>query len=381
MSLYIIKIDKNKKIHISKDLSSVENYEDNKEIFKASLLVNYFNAIDKDAEYFSAYEEDLLEQINEKLNSSKKRVKLKEILPYRKPFLLFKYEGRNIKMALKRNIEEYNLDFKKFDPQNRYRVVKKKRFENETIKSKWVNKKTALKIQNIINKNNNYGLNGRNIEVCLLENFEKRMNYIHKIKNRSDNYYILKEIEVDDKIEEILKQKIKEKSKIKDQKISFYKIKNEFLSHIFENIKIKANFQALHKEKWGERVLLMETKIKEFNKDLFSIREQKMLLNRIFPSMIYDEKSKSFKNEQRLKNDVSSFLIKNYKFNVLISIIKKARDIGIKAKTNHYKLLEEALSNHQLRGIEKNKTKGDLLMFNKKYRKQTKPVRNRKLAA
>ena len=221
MSLYIIKIDKNKKIHISKDLSSVENYEDNKEIFKASLLVNYFNAIDKDAEYFSAYEEDLLEQINEKLNSSKKRVKLKEILPYRKPFLLFKYEGRNIKMALKRNIEEYNLDFKKFDPQNRYRVVKKKRFENETIKSKWVNKKTALKIQNIINKNNNYGLNGRNIEVCLLENFEKRMNYIHKIKNKIDNYYILKEIEVDDKIEEILKQKIKEKSKIKDQKIIF----------------------------------------------------------------------------------------------------------------------------------------------------------------
>ena len=368
MSLYIIKINKNKNIYISKNLSLLENYENKKEIFKASLLVNYFNAIDKESQYFSVYEEDLVEKINKKLNTPKKKLKLKDILPHGKPFLLFKYEEKNVKMHLKRSIEEYNLDFKIFDIKDRYRVVKKRRFENESIKSKWVNKETALKIQNIINKNNNYGLNGRNIEVCLLENFEKRMNYIYRMKNRNDSYYILKEIEVDNKIEEILTKRIKEKSKIKDQKISFYKIKNEFLSHIFKNIKIKANFQALHKEKWGERVLLMETKIKEFDKNLFSVREQKMLLNRIFPSMIYDEKSKTFKNEQRLKNNVSSFLIKNYKFNVLMSIIKKAKDIGIKAKNIHYKLLEEALSNHQLREIEKNKTQEDLLKFNKKYK-------------
>tara|TARA_Y100000034_G_scaffold55050_3_gene67496 strand:+ start:9044 stop:10186 length:1143 start_codon:yes stop_codon:yes gene_type:complete len=368
MSLYIIKINKNKNIYISKNLSLLENYENKKEIFKASLLVNYFNAIDKESQYFSVYEEDLVEKINKKLNTSKKKLKLKDILPHGKPFLLFKYEEKNVKMHLKRSIEEYNLDFKIFDIKDRYRVVKKRRFENESIKSKWVNKETALKIQNIINKNNNYGLNGRNIEVCLLENFEKRMNYIYRMKNRNDSYYILKEIEVDNKIEEILTKRIKEKSKIKDQKISFHKIKNEFLSHIFKNIKIKANFQALHKEKWGERVLLMETKIKEFDKNLFSVREQKMLLNRIFPSMIYDEKSKTFKNEQRLKNNVSSFLIKNYKFNILMSIIKKAKDIGIKAKNIHYKLLEEALSNHQLREIEKNKTQEDLLKFNKKYK-------------
>lgn len=380
MSLYIIKINKNKNIYISKNLSLLENYENKKEIFKASLLVNYFNAIDKESQYFSVYEEDLVEKINEKLNTSKKKFKLKEILPDGKPFLLFKYEEKNVKMHLKRSIEEYNLNFKIFDIKDRYRVVKKRRFENESIKSKWVNKETALKIQNIINKNNNYGLNGRNIEVCLLENFEKRMNYIYRMKNRNDSYYILKEVEVDNKIEEILIKKIKEKSKIKDQKISFHKIKNEFLSHIFKNIKIKANFQALHKEKWGERVLLMETKIKEFDKNLFSIREQKMLLNRIFPSMIYDEKSKTFKNEQRLKNNVSTFLIKNYKFNLLMSIIKKAKDIGIKAKNIHYKLLEEALSNHQLREIEKNKTQEDLLKFNKKY-KQPLNKKKQKIAA
>lgn len=380
MSLYIIKINKNKNIYISKNLSLLENYENKKEIFKASLLVNYFNAIDKESQYFSVYEEDLVEKINKKLNTSKKKLKLKDILPHGKPFLLFKYEEKNVKMHLKRSIEEYNLDFKIFDIKDRYRVVKKRRFENESIKSKWVNKETALKIQNIINKNNNYGLNGRNIEVCLLENFEKRMNYIYRIKNRNDSYYILKEIEVDNKIEEILTKRIKEKSKIKDQKISFHKIKNEFLSHIFKNIKIKANFQALHKEKWGERVLLMETKIKEFDKNLFSIREQKMLLNRIFPSMIYDEKSKTFKNEQRLKNNVSTFLIKNYKFNLLMSIIKKAKDIGIKAKNIHYKLLEEALSNHQLREIEKNKTQEDLLKFNKKY-KQPLNKKKQKIAA
>jgi len=380
MSLYIIKINKNKNIYISKNLSLLENYENKKEIFKASLLVNYFNAIDKESQYFSVYEEDLVEKINKKLNTSKKKLKLKDILPHGKPFLLFKYEEKNVKMHLKRSIEEYNLDFKIFDIKDRYRVVKKRRFENESIKSKWVNKETALKIQNIINKNNNYGLNGRNIEVCLLENFEKRMNYIYRMKNRNDSYYILKEVEVDNKIEEILIKKIKEKSKIKDQKISFHKIKNEFLSHIFKNIKIKANFQALHKEKWGERVLLMETKIKEFDKNLFSIREQKMLLNRIFPSMIYDEKSKTFKNEQRLKNNVSTFLIKNYKFNLLMSIIKKAKDIGIKAKNIHYKLLEEALSNHQLREIEKNKTQEDLLKFNKKY-KQPLNKKKQKIAA
>ncbi len=380
MSLYIIKINKNKNIYISKNLSLLENYENKKEIFKASLLVNYFNAIDKESQYFSVYEEDLVEKINKKLNTSKKKLKLKDILPHGKPFLLFKYEEKNVKMHLKRSIEEYNLDFKIFDIKDRYRVVKKRRFENESIKSKWVNKETALKIQNIINKNNNYGLNGRNIEVCLLENFEKRMNYIYRMKNRNDSYYILKEIEVDNKIEEILTKRIKEKSKIKDQKISFHKIKNEFLSHIFKNIKIKANFQALHKEKWGERVLLMETKIKEFDKNLFSIREQKMLLNRIFPSMIYDEKSKTFKNEQRLKNNVSTFLIKNYKFNLLMSIIKKAKDIGIKAKNIHYKLLEEALSNHQLREIEKNKTQEDLLKFNKKY-KQPLNKKKQKIAA
>ncbi len=380
MSLYIIKINKNKNIYISKNLSLLENYENKKEIFKASLLVNYFNAIDKESQYFSVYEEDLVEKINKKLNTSKKKLKLKDILPHGKPFLLFKYEEKNVKMHLKRSIEEYNLDFKIFDIKDRYRVVKKRRFENESIKSKWVNKETALKIQNIINKNNNYGLNGRNIEVCLLENFEKRMNYIYRMKNRNDSYYILKEIEVDNKIEEILTKRIKEKSKIKDQKISFHKIKNEFLSHIFKNIKIKANFQALHKEKWGERVLLMETKIKEFDKNLFSVREQKMLLNRIFPSMIYDEKSKTFKNEQRLKNNVSSFLIKNYKFNILMSIIKKAKDIGIKAKNIHYKLLEEALSNHQLREIEKNKTQEDLLKFNKKY-KQPLNKKKQKIAA
>lgn len=380
MSLYIIKINNQNNIHISKDLSSLENYEEGKEVFKASLLVKYFNAIDKENKYFSVYEEDIVETINEQLNKPKNKTKLRDLLPHGKPFLNFKHQEKNIKMPLKRSIEDYNLEFKKFDIKERYRVVKRRRFKNDVVKSKWVNKKTALKIQNIINKNNRYGLNGRNIEVCLLENFEKRMNYIYKMKNRNDNYYILKEIEVDNRMEEILSKKVLEKSKIKDEKISFNKIKNEFLSHIFKNIKIKANFQALHKEKWGERVLLMETKIKEFNKDLFSIKEQKMLLNRIFPSMIYNEKTKSFKNEQRLKNNISSFLVKNYKFNVLMSIIKKARDIGIKANTKHYKLLEEALINHQLKGIEKNKTKSDLLKFNKKYNKQEKS-RTRKMAA
>ena len=348
MSLYILKIDKKNKIHISKDLSSIENYEDNREVFKSSLLVNYFNAIDKENTYFSVYEEEIVDKINENLNNPKKKQKLKEILPHGKPYLNFNYENKIIKMNLKKSVEEYSLNFKIFDLKDRCRVIKKKRFENETIKSKWVSRKTALKIKNMIKKNNNYGLNGRNIEVCLIENIEKRMNYIYKMKNRNDNYYILKEIEIDNKIEDILNKKIISESNEKDKKVSFYKIKNEFLSHIFKNIKIKANFQALHKEKWGERVLLMETKIKEFNKNQFSIKEQKMLLNRIFPSMIYDEKTKTFKNEQRLKNDVTTFLIKNYKFNILMSIIKKARDIGIKANINHYKLLEEALTNHQL---------------------------------
>lgn len=382
MSLYIIKISNKNNISISKELSSLENYEKDKEkeIFKSSLLVKYFNAIDKENRYFSVYEDDIVEKINEKLNQPKNKVKLKDLLPHGKPFLLFKSQEKTVKMPLKRSIKEYDLGFEKFNITDRYRVVKKRRFEKEAVRSKWVNKKTALKIKSIINKNNNYGLNGRNIEVCLFENFEKRMNYIYKMKNRNDDYYILKEIEVDSKIDELLNKQVLEKSKIKDEKISFYKIKNEFLSHIFKNIKIKENFQALHKEKWGERVLLMETKIKEFDKNLFSIKEQKMLLNRIFPSMIYDKKTKDFRNEQRLKNNVSSLLIKNYKFNVLISIIKKARDIGIKANTNHYKLLEEALISHKLKGIEKEKTENDLFKFNEKYNKQEK-ARKRRIVA
>ena len=119
MSLYIIKINKNKNIYISKNLSLLENYENKKEIFKASLLVNYFNAIDKESQYFSVYEEDLVEKINKKLNTSKKKLKLKDILPHGKPFLLFKYEEKNVKMHL-RNGKTLTIDAPKNSKENIY---------------------------------------------------------------------------------------------------------------------------------------------------------------------------------------------------------------------------------------------------------------------
>jgi hypothetical protein len=355
MPLYIFKINEKNEIEKSKDLSNIENYKNDKEIFRSSLLTKYFNVIDKNNYYFVIHDdEDLLEQINYFKNNKPPRNKLITLLPNKKPELFFFDEGLKKVMKLKKDIKEYNLNFQKFEENKSFRIIKKQRFYNVVIKSKWITLNAAKIIKEKIEKNNINNKNGRNIESCYIESFSKRMKNIYKLKNRDESYYVLRESELDKEIENRINNKLIMRSEKQDKIINFNKVKSDFLCHIFKNIKIKTNFKTLHKEKWGEKILFIETVIKEFNKDMFSIKEQQALINRIFPSMIYQENNKIFINEQRIKKNISNYLIKNYKFNIIISIIKKSKDIGIMPEIIHYKMLDEALHNHNLKEIERN---------------------------
>ena len=359
MALRIYKINKNNIIYRSKDIKELENYDllNGKEIFRSSLLVSYFNVIDESHHYFVVHDdEELIEKIHEAKYTNHKKKKLIDIFPNKKPIIEFKYENKILSMKIKKNIEDYDLSFENFKESEKYRVVKRKRFSNNIVKSKWVSLNAANTIEKMIENKNKIGKNGRNIEICYIESLEKRTNSIYRLKNRKEEYYVLRELKLDKLLEEKIENKLYIEGIKKDKETNFNKIKSMFLIHIFKNVRIKANFKTLQKEKWGEKILLMETKIKEFDKNQFSIREQKMLLNRIFPSMVYSESHKIFFNEQRLKDNSTTYLIKNYKFNVLISIIKKAKEIGVLPNVHHYRLLDEALRNHNLKSIEKNRT-------------------------
>lgn len=369
MALRIYRITENNTIERSKDITNLENYENNKEIFRASLLTEYFNVVDKTKHYFVVHDdEELIEKIHEAKYKQPEKKKLKNIFPNKKPLMFFNYQDQEITMKLKKDIQEYDLKFEIFNEKEKYRVIKRNRFSEEIIRSKWITLKAALTIKKMIEKNNELNKNERNIEVCSIESLEKRMNNIYRLKNKEEEHYVLREIKIDEIIELNLKNKLEKESIKKDDETNFLKIKSHFLIHILKNVRVKANFKTLQKEKWGEKILIMETKIKEFNKNQFSLKEQKLLLNRIFPSMIYDESQQTFINEQRLKDNSSTYLIKNYKFNVLISIIKKSKDISVIPNKTHYKLLDEALRNHNLKSIEKTKSKKNI-SNKKKYSK------------
>lgn len=349
MNIHILKINNKKEIEISKNLYKEENYTDKENYFKASSLVKYFNAIDKEHIYISTYnlqEEILLirNKLQKDFNEIKQPILLKNLLHKKSPYINIGKETEKL-MKIKKNINEYNLNFKKLDLSENFIVFKTNRFNKKIEKSKIINK---VQKNIFVDKTKKENKKTRNITVYDLTSLESKFKYIYNTPDREEDYYIEREI----KFEEIIKAKLEEKKEKeglnKDKSINLEDIKLLFLKHIIKELNNKNNLKFnTKKESWNEELFYMSTKFSIFDTNKLSIKEQERLIKIIFPSIYV--KNKNFINKDRLKEKPNNMIIKKYKINLFLSIIKNSKQLIEFLDNDFFEILETALQKHKIR--------------------------------
>jgi hypothetical protein len=261
------------------------------------------------------------------------------------------------------SIKEINikLNFKCFELSKSFRIYTSNRFDEFIKVSEWTNLENLIKIKKIIKEKNDENI--RDLKIYEFENFNDRMEYIFNKKNREEDYYLDREDILEKEIYSKIESNKNKFGKDKDSLMNLKKIKIDFISHLFKKIKIKENFKyTLQHEQWGEEKYVIETSFECFNKDLLSIKEQKAIINRIFPSMNF--KKETFFNTEILEKSPSEYNVKNHKINIIIDIMNKSKNANFPITKTHYILMNRAIDNHKLRNIMNIKLKNKTLEVN-----------------
>lgn len=254
---------------------------------------------------------------------------------------------------------EKKLEFKKFNILKKERLYTINRFNDNVSISEWTSSANIKEIKKIIILKNK---NTRNIKIFKTETFLERMNYIYNKKNRDEDYYLDREDILDKRIISIIKNSREKIGNIKDLDIDFNEIKIDFISHLFNKIRIRENFKYYFKhESWGDKKYIIETTFCCFDRKKLSIQEQRAIIDRIFPSMNYNDGV--FYNIEILKFSPSVFNIKNHKINIIVSIMSKLKEAKYPIKDIHYELMYKAIDNHGLRDILKIKLKNKTIIL------------------
>lgn len=319
-NLYIFKIDKDGKIFKSRNLYNVEGKQHSSgRFFIASEYVNYLNS-ERDDKFFISYNGD---DFFEKIDLPKKKIK-------------------NIN---ENNVVRLDLKFEEFNLEQKYRIIRKSRFEDKLKKSSWVNKEDVRRYLEIIKRENKK--KSRNPYISIVENAKSVYDYVYLEKDKIEE----KEYLLEEKRKTRLLEKIEEISKEIDKKFNAEIIKKDFLLHVLNKIAVIDNFKLIN----NENICLIKTIIPKYDSDKLSINEQEKLMRRVFPSINFKEDH--FINKEILNGNPHLNQVKKHKHTVIMSVLEKASILGITPVSLHYSALDKALKNHKLDIIETNKLK------------------------
>ncbi len=336
-NLYIFKVDNKGNISRSRNVYNIEgkNHESGR-IFSASEYVNFLNNERPEKFFLSYSNDDFFEKINE-----------------RKPKKKSINDNKLVRVDLK--FEEFKLE-------NKYRIIRKSRFEDTISKSKWSSKEDIKKGLEVIRKENKK--RSRNPYVTIVENALSLYQYVyHKDDTIDEREYLLEE-----KRKEELTKKTINVSKEVDKKFNAEVIKKDFLLHVLNKISVIDNFKVIN----NDNVCLIRTIIPIYDKNKLSIREQEKLIKRVFPSINFN--NDVFSNNELLNGNPHINLIKKHKHAIIMSVLEKSSILGINPVSLHYSALDKALTNHKLDIIESNKLKIFLDKLLIKVKKQKEPL-------